>query len=125
MDLTAVSTATLQAELARRPNERVIDLPGLRVDPIASVVEFRGKSYELRPRDVELVYAMARERLRGRKRLYARELAHLVWSGFEVEAALSNLRVTIAHVHQQIPGLILHSGHRGLGYGLGIAEGEK
>jgi hypothetical protein len=117
--LAAVPVWALEDELARR-REAALGLDAiavgdeLLVDPIASLVRWRGVDYHLSGRLLDVCYALALGWLNGRPRLRSTSLAQMVWRGRAAPDAQRSLWQAVAALRRRVPGLI------GGGYGPGI-----
>lgn len=105
-----VPSWALEEELQRRgeaaQTDPVVDLPGLRVDPLANTVTWRGVEHHLTDRETEVLYALALSRASGRRRVRSAVVAHGVWRGFDERSAVENLRTYVHYLRKRLPGLI-------------------
>ena len=125
-------TWVLEQELSRRRNgvreTAAIRLPGLEVDPAASRVVWRGLARDLSGRRMEVLYALAQESVKGKRRVGRDYLAHRVFFGMDLPAAVESLRTYVSYLGKEFPGLLLTAseGRRiGLGYGLNLPAVEE
>jgi hypothetical protein len=117
----------LEEELAhrgRRSGEAAVRLPGLVVDPVASLLTWNGSTRTLCGRRMEIVYALAQARAAGRERVHRNVLAQAVFRGFALRDAVASLRTYACYLYHEIPGLVHGPGQGkvGQGYGLNLDE---
>ena len=122
----------MEQEIGRRRTGKAepsaIRLPELEVDPAASRVVWQGRAYVLSGRRMEILYALAQEAAKGKRRVGRDYLAHRVFVGFDTVSAVENLRTYACYLGKEIPGLMLtcSDGKRiGLGYGLNLPAVEE
>lgn len=114
----------LEDELARRADEiahvAAIRVGDLLVDPVSSLVRWRGDDYVVRGRQLEIVYALAVAWTRGVWRVRGPDLAAMVYRGFEGREAMASLRQTLGAFRRRVPDLVLSRRNSGLGYWLNV-----
>ena len=118
--LEAIPTWLIRETLDQRrftAPDPVIRLPGLVGDPVGSLVVFGTDEYQLTGRMMEVLYTLAQATAAGWRRLQPDVLATRVYRGFDREGALQNLHPAISTLNRRIPGLLLMTERRGLGYG--------
>ena len=121
--LAQTPTWAIEEELAKRrwvPNDRLLRLPGLVVDPVGIRVVWRGESYDVTGRMMEIVYELALSKKSGYYRIPAKHVCVKVWGAGD-EAALANFRCTVLYIRRRLPGLLLPSDGKA-GYGLDVPE---
>jgi len=120
----AMPSWVLVAELGRRRGLReptAVSLPGLVVDPLAGLLVRDGVEHALGGRRMEVVYALAQEAARGKRRVGTDYLARRVFWDHPLPCAAANLRTYVHYLNRELPGLLATPGtdHRvGTGYGL-------
>jgi hypothetical protein len=101
----------LREELERRGEEPETDprvrLPGLAVDPVAGYVLWRGVAYGLGGRQMEIVYALARAHLAGRRRLRSDVLAARIYPDWDGVSAGEGLWSHCRNLRRAVPGLLV------------------
>lgn len=129
--LSGVPTWALELALDCQGSERAqgpdpfvrtaIEVDDLLVDPEMSRVVWRGGTYALRGRPMEVVYTLAVLWFQGRRRPSTTALACKIWRGWDAPTARNNLRPAIVLVRRAIPDLIAHE--IGVGYFLNVDRG--
>jgi DNA-binding response OmpR family regulator len=107
--LATVPSWAIEAEAIRRAevNDRAtITLPGLVVNPTGNSVTWRGDTYALGGRSMEVVYVLAQARQRGERWLRREKLGHRVWRGWTMGDAANNASVAVSGLRRRFPGLI-------------------
>lgn len=124
-------TWALKEELARREvvpardssTGSVVQLPGIVVDPVGSVVRWRGEEYALSGRRMEVLYALASARQKGCRRLRCKWIAEAIFRDWEEEGGRRNVRMKVTLLRKQFPGLIdRHRIGMEVAYGLVLDE---
>jgi hypothetical protein len=115
------------AERGRRSGEAAVRLPGLVVDPVASVLIWNGSRRTVCGRRMEILYALAQARAAGRERVRLDVLARAVFRGFALRDAEASVRTYASYLYHEIPGLVHGPGRGkggkvGQGYGLNLDE---
>ncbi len=122
--LASVPAWALREELERRGEEPDTDptirLPGLEVDPVAGLVVWRGVAYGLGGRQMEIVDALARAHLAGRRRVRSDVLARRVFPDWDTGTTGECLWSHCRNLRRAVPGLLVSErlggrlgGHRG------------
>lgn len=115
--VTSVPGWVLDQEVARRRGEEMptIALPGLRIDPVAGVVTWRGQDHRVSGRTLEVLYELASMTAQGHSRVRRDILARRVWraeNGWAERDALRSLRQYLNWINLQFPGMIVRSPSR-------------
>jgi hypothetical protein len=112
----------LEDELAargRRGGEAVVRLPGLVVDPVASLLIWNGVPRTVCGRRMEVLHALAQARAAGRERVRPDVLARAVFRGFALRDAVASVRTYASYLYHEIPGLVHGPGQGKVGQGYG------
>lgn len=118
--LRSASLRDLIGEVRRRCRDRaeraLIRAGDCVIDPVGSTAVWRGRRVALRPRELDVLLALAAAHPTG---LTADDLWRLVWRRPEGEGDPHQARVYVHHLRRSLPGLVQHTGHR---YRLAAAE---
>ena len=121
--LADVPTWAIEDEMVRRREEGVgltaVAIGDLLVDPVANTVVWRGTTYVVYGRKMEVLWALAVGWLHGRRRIRAATLMREIWRGWEQADGIACLRMVVHDIRASIPGLIPR-GRQGEGYFLGV-----
>lgn len=112
-DVAGARTVDLISEIERRGYivtrwQRCVELPGLRADQDGGIVEWRGASYTLTPRELDIVLYLAN--LYPGHATYIEMGAHF-WGGDR--GARNNASVTTSYIRAKVPGLIVTDRQKG------------
>jgi DNA-binding response OmpR family regulator len=95
---------------AEQDRAAVVELPGLRVDPLSFAVVWRCRVVSLSARESQVLYALALAHRDGAVGLTGRALAGRVWRGWTAVEGIANARVCISTIRHKLPGLIVLAG---------------
>jgi len=96
-------------EVGGAPNEVTVD--GLTVNPQNSTIVWKGETYFVKGRRMQLLFFLALARQRGMMNVHCRRVVKAIWrDATPISQKLPLLRVTVNYLRHTVPDLVIANG---------------